>query len=165
MAERAATNWRRSTGSIEESSRLPNVASGAQLVILDTLTAVWPEDEESNAAIAAFDREVLQRLVRETRCSVIVLDHTGHLQPKATRKGVSAARGASSKGQKADVVLTFKVKKGRFVIEHGKNRFGGRTEPPCQFRVVDTDDGGLDIGEVGLSTDEKIEAIEAPWVR
>jgi hypothetical protein len=66
-------------------------------------------DENDNRAVADFDNTVLRPLVN-AGATVIVLDHTGHTQPFVKRGGVTAGRGASSKGQKADVVLNFTAK-------------------------------------------------------
>jgi hypothetical protein len=132
------------------------VAEGAALVVLDTLTACWSGDEGDNAAIAGLDREVLGRIVKETGASVLVLDHTGHPQAFVRRKGVTGGRGASSKGQKADVVLDFRsIGQSEFTLEHAKNRFGGKKEPPRTYRVVDTEDEGLELLEVESSADAK----------
>jgi hypothetical protein len=93
--------------------------------------------------------------------SIVVLDHTGHPQPFVRRQGVNAGRGASAKGQKADVVLEFVAKGEReFMIRAPKMRAGdGRKPPELLYRVVDTDDGGLDIELVGESADVKVRAL------
>ncbi len=135
---------------------LLEVARGASLVVLDTLTATWSGDGEKNREIGAFDRDV-QIPLCATGATLLVLDHTGHAQPFIKRRGAEAGRGASSKGQKADVTLTFRPKGDReFEIEHGKARIGGDKQPPRLFRVVDTDDEGLDIEEVERPIDEKV---------
>jgi hypothetical protein len=122
-------------------------ASDATLIVFDTLTAAWPGDENDNAAITAFDRDVLSRFVRELGVTVIVLDHAGHPQQFVKRSGVNAGRGASSKGQKADVVLVFRAdrRSGRdgFILTHAKNRFGGIKEPDVFLCPVDDEDGSL----------------------
>jgi hypothetical protein len=129
----------------EDIAWLIEVSQDAALVILDTLTSVWGGNGLDNDEIAEFDRTVLQPLVRETGATVVVLDHTGHTQLFVKREGISAGRGASAKGQKADVVLHFTSEEGtRFTIIHGKNRFGAK-RPPQAFEVVDTPDGNLDI--------------------
>lgn len=134
---------------------LIEAAQGCVLVLLDTLTAVWTGDEEDNHEIATFDREIMARLVRETGASVLVLDHTGHPQRFVRRQGVSAPREASSKGQKTDAMLEFRAQgPAEFTIVHGKNRMGGHKEPERRFRVVDTEDGGLDIEMVEPITAE-----------
>jgi hypothetical protein len=120
-------------------------AEGAGMVVFDTLTACWSGDENDNAAIAALDRQALKPIVDQTGASVVVVDHTGHPQAFVQRKGIGAARGASAKGQKADVVLELRPKgDGRFLIHHAKNRTGGgRREPDRVLEVVDAEHGGL----------------------
>jgi hypothetical protein len=128
---------------------------GAGLVVLDTLSAVWSGDEDSNAAIGALDRDVLKPLVLETSASVLVLDHTGNPQAFLKRRGVSAPRGASAKGQKADFLLEFRAAGAcEFTIDQGKAR-GTVKHPRRGFLVVDTDDDGLDLAEVETSADQK----------
>jgi 5S rRNA maturation endonuclease (ribonuclease M5) len=142
----------------EHVAALVELSAGADFIVLDTLTACWSGDEGDNPSIAGFDRDVLQRLIRETGASVVVLDHTGNPQAFVKRRGVNAGRGASSKGQKADVVLEFRTEgQHGFVIEHAKNRMGGAKEPPRQFQVVDADDGGLDVREVERSGDAQVQ--------
>jgi AAA domain len=119
---------------------------GARLVVLDTLTGCWSGNENDNAEIAEFDREVLLPL-RAAGASTAVLDHTGHPQAFVRRDAAHAGRGASAKGQKADVVLEFKPDgEHSFAIKHGKNRpGGGRREPERTIEVVDSDDGRLKL--------------------
>jgi hypothetical protein len=101
---------------------------------------------------------VLSELVRRG-VAVLVLDHTGHKQAFVSRKGVSAPRGASSKGQKNDVVLEFEAAgQNEFVINHAKNRFGPK-EVKRQFRVIDTESGGLDIEEIESDHSIKVREI------
>jgi len=128
----------------------------ATLIVLDTLTACWSGDENDNAALAAFDRGVLLPMARRG-ASVLTLDHTGHPQAFVRRRGVSAGRGGSVKGQKADVVLEFRATgSAEFTIDHAKNRMGGHKEPPRSFRVVDTDDDGLDVVAVERAADRAV---------
>lgn len=117
---------------------------GADLVVLDTLTAVWGGDENSNADAAAFDREVLYPIVKGG-CTTLTIHHTGHAG--AFGEGKGRGRGASSFEQKADAVLIFDPENepGAFRITHKKNRFGGYKAPVSHFRVVDLEDGGLSI--------------------
>jgi hypothetical protein len=144
---------------------LRRAALGAGLVVIDTLTACWSGDEADNAAIAAFDRELLIPL-RDNGSASIVLDHTGHPQPFVRRKGASAGRGASTKGQKADVVLEFKADgEHAFTIEHGKNRpGGGRREPARTIEVRDTEAGGLVLVETAGSDALRIQAVAEEMV-
>jgi hypothetical protein len=138
-----------------------DACGGAELVVLDTFTACWSGKEDDNAAVAAFDRNVLMPMLGRIGASIVVLDHTGHPQPFVRRQGVNAGRGASAKGQKADVVLEFVAKGEReFMIRAPKMRAGdGRKPPELLYRVVDTDDGGLDIELVGESADVKVRAL------
>lgn len=138
---------------------LIEASQGVSLTVIDTLSACWSGDEDKNPAITAFDRDVLLPLIRETGTSPLVLDHTGNPQPFVRRRGVSAPRGASAKGQKADHLLEFRATgESEFAIEHGKAR-GARKEPSRVFRVIDTDDDGLDLEEVESSADEKAAAV------
>lgn len=144
---------------------LLEVSAGAGLVVIDTLSACWSGDEDSNTAIAALDRDVLLPVAREIGATCLILDHTGNPQPFVRRKGVSAPRGASAKGQKADHLLEFKAAgDSEFTVEHGKAR-GARKEPLRRYRVVDTDGGaGLDLEEIEQTSDEKTEEIAAVLV-
>jgi AAA domain len=136
---------------------LRSATEGADAVVLDTLTACWSGPEDDNGAIAAFDREVLMPITA-AGATVLTLDHTGHPQAFVRRRGVNAGRGASAKGQKADVVLEFIAHaEHEFVIRVGKMRAGdGRRPPDALMRVVDTEDGGLDIESVPSAEDVKI---------
>ncbi len=139
---------------------LIEVSAGAALTVIDTLSACWSGDEDSNTAVVAFDRDVLLPLIRETGASPLVLDHSGNPQPFVRRRGVSAFRGASAKGQKADFVLEFRAgNPNEFTIDHGKARGAKGKESPRTFRVIDTDDDGLDVIEVEGSDDVKVAAL------
>lgn len=128
----------------EDAAALIQASRGASLVVLDTLSAVWSGDENDNAAISALDREFLVPLVKATGATVLVLDHVGHPQHFVTRKGVNAGRGASAKGQKADVVLEFVAKREHsFILRVGKMRGGDK--PEKVLKVVDLPDGSLDV--------------------
>lgn len=136
---------------------LKREGAGAGLIVLDTFTACWSGDENDNAAVAGFDREVIRPVIEATGASVLTLDHTGHPTAFVSRKGVSAARGASSKGQKADLVLEFRdLGEHRFLVRQGKNRLTGTIEPDRTLEVVDTDDDLLDIVETENPGDAKI---------
>jgi hypothetical protein len=125
--------------------KITTIAAKSSLIVIDTLSAAWSGDENSNKEIAELDRIALGPLSRDGS-TVLLLDHTGHPSQFVTRKGVSAARGASSKGQKVDTLLEF-VPQGpsSFRIEPGKMRAGGVLPAPMSCQVVDTDDDGLDI--------------------
>ncbi len=139
---------------------LIEVSQGAALTVIDTLSACWSGDEDSNTAVVAFDRDVLLPLIRETGASPLVLDHTGNPQPFVRRRGVSAPRGASAKGQKADFLLEFRAgNPHEFTIDHGKARGAKGKESSRTFRVIDTDDDGLDVIEVEGSDDLKVAAL------
>lgn len=66
-------------------------------------------------------------------------------------------------GQKADCILVFQaVGIHEFTIAHEKNRTGGHKEPKSRFRIVDTDDDGLDIERLGTHIDPRVaECMEA----
>jgi hypothetical protein len=137
---------------------------GADLLVVDTLSASWSGDEASNADVVRLDREVLAPLVRLTGVTTVMIHHTGHPQALVNRGGVSAGRGASAMGQKADVVLVFSSSGPKeFAIDHAKNRTpGGHREPRSQFRVTDTEDGGLEIERVGKAIPQRVaEAMDA----
>jgi KaiC/GvpD/RAD55 family RecA-like ATPase len=137
---------------------LATACSGADLLVLDTLSALWSSDEASNAEVVKLDRDVLAQLVRLTGITVVVIHHMGHPQAFVNRGGAGAGRGASAMGQKADVVLVFQaVGVHEFTIDHAKNRTaGGHKQPKARFRIVDTDDGGLDIEHVGKAIEERV---------
>jgi hypothetical protein len=138
---------------------LLELAAGCALVVLDTFTACWSGDENENTALAAFDRDVLKPVVAGG-ASILVLDHTGNPQAFVRRQGVSAPRGASTKGQKTDWLLDFRAAgESRFKIEHAKGRGGGRKQPPRTYCVVDVpmeDDplGRLEVEEVEATESE-----------
>jgi AAA domain len=143
---------------------LATMCVGVDLLVLDTLSACWSGDEGSNAEVGELDRIVLAQLVRLTGVTPVVIHHTGHPQAFVNRGGVGAGRGASAMGQKADVVLVFQpVGHHEFTIDHAKNRTpGGYRAPKARFRVIDTDDGGLDVEGVGKAIDERTaEAMDA----
>jgi hypothetical protein len=139
-------------------AELARVSVGSDLVVIDTLSACWSGDENSNAEVVKLDREVLSPLVQLTRAAIALIHHTGHPQAFVNRGGASAGRGASAMGQKADVVLVFAgVGLHEFTIAHEKNRTpGGYKEPKARFMVVDTDDHGLDIEPMGKHVDERV---------
>jgi hypothetical protein len=125
---------------------------GRDMVTLDTWSSFWSAGED-NEAMIAFDRRILSP-VKAMGTTVIVIHHEGFAQPFGNRGGATAGRGGSAQGQKFDVVLDFDPGNGtgEFVIVHGKGgRFspGGVKEPKRAFRVIDTDDGGLDIADIG----------------
>jgi AAA domain len=64
---------------------LLELSAGAALVVLDTFTACWSGDEDSNNHLAAFDRDVMKPLT-VAGSSVLVLDHTGNPQPFTRRR-------------------------------------------------------------------------------
>ena len=132
----------------------------ASLVVIDTHSACWSGDENANEAIAAYDRDSVRPLIEHTGASVLTLDHTGHQQAFVSRKGASAVRGASSKGQKADVVLAFRsTGLHEFEIEHAKNRFGTK-EPVRAFRVEDGEEGDtLALVPVETSHDRSVQEV------
>lgn len=140
--------------------------SGADAVFFDTLSECWSGDENDNAAIRDLNQQVFSPIVK-MGAAVVVLDHTGHPQ-LYRRRGASAPRGASSKGQKADVVLEFEIasKPNEFIVSHVKSRFGPKVESR-QFRVEDTDDDRLELvpvqtdraAKVGDTAEKMVEAI------
>lgn len=130
--------------------------NGRRAAFFDTWTDCWHGDENSNEDVRDFDSTVLKPLQAQGTAPVIV-HHTGHAQMFVSRKGASAARGASSLGQKADVVLEFRdAGDGAFTVVYGKARIGGEPQPDRTFRVVDTDDGGIDIVETETAQVRKL---------
>jgi hypothetical protein len=122
---------------------------GDEIVFLDSLTDLWGGDEGDNRAVQMFDAAVLKPLQRQG-VTPVVLHHTGHRQMFSDRGGATAGRGASSLGQKADVVLEFKsAGEDLFTIVYGKCRIGGIHHPERSFKVEDTDDGMVVIVETG----------------
>jgi len=100
---------------------------------------------------------MMRRVVSETESALVIIDHTGHAVPFVQREGTAAARGAASKGQKADSFLRFKAKGERlFEIVHANGRVGGQKAPAATWKVVDTDDDGLAIVPGSLGDDSKI---------
>lgn len=139
---------------------------GAALVVLDTFTACWSGNEDSNHDLAAFDRDVMKPL-QLAGASSLVLDHTGNPQPFVRRRGVSAPRGASSKAQKADFLLEFTATdEASFKLERAKAR-GTHGRRPLVYRVVDGPDDTLELVETEATerveelADELVAAITA----
>jgi hypothetical protein len=71
---------------------LLRVCHGADLCVLDTLSAIWSGDENSNADIVNLDREVLVPLVTKTSVAVAMIHHMGHPQAFVSRGGAGAGR-------------------------------------------------------------------------
>lgn len=139
--------------------RVAEACGGSDLIVFDTFSALWSGDENSNREIIAFDNKVLVPLVRLTGAGIAVLHTMGHPQAFVSRGVAGAGRGASAMRDKADIILVFKSgdRQHEFVVHHGKNRPGGGVlEPPTRFRIVDTDDDGLDIERVGKHVDERV---------
>ncbi len=121
---------------------------GYDVIVFDTFTDRWGGDENKNDEVRDFDKHVLKPLIDRGSTSMAV-HHTGHPQMFSGRRAATSGRGASSLGQKADVVLEFVAEEdGAFTIVYGKPRIGGERLPNRTFRVIDTEDEGLDIVEV-----------------
>jgi hypothetical protein len=143
-------------------------ATATGLAVLDTFSGVWSKGEDNEATIE-FDSKIVVP-IKSTGTTLATVHHEGHPQQFVSRKGAGAGRGGSAQGQKADVVLDLDATADQyeFVINHGKNRFGSK-EQPQRMRVIDTDDGGLDIEAKGLAVadrtmdcaDAMVAAIEA----
>jgi hypothetical protein len=132
-------------------------AAGCALLVLDTLSACWSGDENSNVEIGALDRDVLKPLA-VSGTSSLVLDHTGNPQAFVKRRGVHAPRGASSKGQKADHLLEFRAAGlNEFTLTQEKAR-GAQKELPIKYRVVDAEDGDALALEVVEATPDELAA-------
>jgi AAA domain len=67
---------------------LAEACLGADLLVADTLSALWSGDEASNAEVVKLDREVLAQLVRLTGVTPVVIHHTGHPTAFVNRSGV-----------------------------------------------------------------------------
>ena len=122
---------------------------GDAITFFDSWTDLWSGDENDNRAVQQFDALVLKRLQAQGTTPV-VLHHTGHRYMFSDRKGATAARGASSLGQKADVMLEFKSgDDDTFTIVYGKCRIGGVRHPDRTFKALDQDDGSVGIVDAG----------------
>lgn len=131
-----------------------------EAVFFDSWTDLWRGDENDNAAVRDFDLSVLKPLVAQGTTPLVV-HHTGHPQMFSNRKGATAGRGASSLGQKADVTLEFRADADNaFTVVYGKPRIGG-SQPDRTFRVVDTDDGGIDVVQVASQAERAVEDLAA----
>jgi AAA domain len=124
-------------------TELALACSEADLLVIDTLSASWSGDEASNADVVKLDREVLAQLVRLTGVTTAMIHHTGHPQAFVNRGGVSAGRGASAMGQKADVFLVFTSvgstssrsttrRTGRPAVTRSRARASGSSTPPTE---------------------------------
>lgn len=90
---------------------------GADLVVFDTYAhAYQSRSEDGNARAIEFAR-VVRHLMHEVGCTVIVLDHTGYMNP-------TEPRDASAKRQQVDVAIQ---------MEKGGNWIGGQ---PARFRMT-----------------------------
>jgi hypothetical protein len=127
---------------------LIRTTQGDDAVFLDSWTDLWHGDEGDNRAVQSFDANVLNASrPRVSRPSPFTTPATGTCS--VTGRAPTAGRGASSLGQKADVTLEFKSEAdGAFTIVYSKSRIGGEHQPDRTFRVVDTDEGALDVVEV-----------------
>jgi hypothetical protein len=140
------------------------VSEGAAMTVFDSWTDCWSGDENDNRAVQQFDATVLKKL-QDLGVAPFVIHHTGHPSMFGARKGVNAGRGASSLGQKADVVLAFSAGMAgeiqTFKLSYPKGRVGGEAPPEQLFRVVDLEDGGLDIlPEGSVQEIEDVAAVE-----
>jgi hypothetical protein len=118
---------------------------GDAITFFDSLTDLWGGDENDNRAVQVFDASVLKPLQAQG-VTPVVLHHTGHKQMFSERGGATAGRGASSLGQKADLVLEFKdAGESRFTVTYAKSRLGGIRQPDRTFRVEDAENGLLTI--------------------
>jgi hypothetical protein len=127
------------------------ISKDADLVVLDTWTSFWSKGEGNEETIEY--ENVIVAPIKSHGTTLVTIHHEGHPQQFGQRKGSGAGRGGSAQGQKADVVLDFDATKepNEFVINHGKAaRFSkGKKEPARRYRVIDTEDGGLDVEELG----------------
>jgi hypothetical protein len=140
------------------------ISEGAAMTVFDSWTDCWQGDENDNRAVQQFDATVLKKL-QDLGVAPFVIHHTGHPSMFGARKGVNAGRGASSLGQKADVVLAFSAGMAgeiqTFKLSYPKGRVGGEAPPEQLFRVVDTEGGGLDIlPEGSVQEIEDVAAVE-----
>jgi hypothetical protein len=140
------------------------VSEGAAMTVFDSWTDCWQGDGNDNRAVQQFDATVLKKL-QGLGVAPFVIHHTGHPSMFGARKGVNAGRGASSLGQKADVILAFSTGMAgeiqTFKLSYPKGRVGGEAPPEQLFRVVDTPDGGLDIlPEGSVQEIEDVAAVE-----
>ena len=127
---------------------LLDVTRGDAIVFLDSWTDLWSGDEGDNRAVQQFDASVMKPLQAQG-VTPVVLHHTGHRQMFSDRGGATAGRGASSLGQKADVVLEFKdAGEDRFTVVYGKCRIGGIRHVEQSYKVCE-DGGQLTITAAG----------------
>ena len=135
----------------------------AVLIVIDTLSACWSGEENSNTEASALDSQVIRPMIGATGATVLILDHTGHPGQftGTTRKGARAARGASAKGDKADVVLRFESAAPRtFTIHYEKTSRTGIEVPPILYEIVDTDDDLVDFIPGSPSDRALLEAVD-----
>ncbi|MEX1262960.1 MAG: hypothetical protein WEE66_03335 [Actinomycetota bacterium] len=136
-------------------------ATAAHIAFLDTFSGVWSKGED-NEAVIEYDRSIVVP-IKSTGSALVTVHHEGHAQAFVKRGGASAGRGGSAQGQKADVVLDMDATGDQyeFIINHGKNRFGSK-EQPVKMRVVDTEDGDLDIESKGVAVGDRVaDCVEA----
>jgi hypothetical protein len=77
---------------------------GQDVILLDSYSVAYSnKSEDENTRAVSFSR-VVHRIIRETGATVIVVDHSGFDD--------SRLRGASAKGQQADVVIHMKEARG-----------------------------------------------------
>ena len=144
---------------------LLTVTQGDALVVFDSWTDVWSGDEDGNRAIQIFDASVLKPLQAQG-ATPFVIHHSGHRYMFSDRAGATAGRGASSLGQKADVVLEFKsAGEDMFTIVWGKSRIGGIHQPDRTFKVVDTEDDRIEIVAAGDPEEHAVHDLAEKMVR
>ena len=110
---------------------------GYGLVIVDSLYKTgWLEDENSNTLVSR-DLSRLQRLTRDTNCSLIVVDHTAK-GFTSERAAVDSARGASAKSGFFDASFVLRpTDKGtdpqlQRAIDEINKRIASAPKPPAQ---------------------------------
>lgn len=92
-------------------SHLEKVVRGLKdydLIVVDSWTAARTGEKDSNEAVSALDTEFFLPLIKHTGAAIVMIDNTGHAV--WTDKGkvkMDHARGASAKGDKADVTIWF----------------------------------------------------------
>ena len=139
-------------------------AHGYDLVIVDSLIEAYPVEEENSNDHANNQMVAFRRLAKSTGAGVILVHNTGlkqHDGQKSSRKGL--ARGASSRVDRADLVLNYTVEpKGERQLTVVKSRSNNLGE---HIRVRFSGELGYEVIASAAAVHSAIEKLQADSLR
>jgi|CXWL01.1.fsa_nt_gi KaiC/GvpD/RAD55 family RecA-like ATPase len=137
---------------------------GYDLVIVDSLIEAYPVEDENNNDHANSQMVAFRRLAKSTGAGVILVHNTGLKQNegnKANKKGL--ARGASSRVDRADLVLNYTVEpKGERQLTVVKSRSNNLGE---HIRVRFSGELGYEVIASAAAAHSAIEKLQAESLR